>query len=147
MHSPTTADVEKLPRQPARLLGGQEDDDVGYVLGAAHAAQRRTRRDLGLLLWQKIPRLYRTRGHDVDRNAVFPDLDRGRAAFLPITRRSPDPGFPPAPTASGTRNNAPSSLQRSRRPADGPPLSSLRFTTEPACNRPSPYLVGSVLHR
>jgi len=40
MHSPTPADVQELPSEPARLLGCQEDDRVGHIGGRADAAER-----------------------------------------------------------------------------------------------------------
>jgi len=37
VHPPASADIEQLSGKPVSLVGGQEDHDIGYILGCATA--------------------------------------------------------------------------------------------------------------
>jgi tartrate-resistant acid phosphatase type 5 len=78
MHPPAASDIEQLTRHPVRLLGGEEYDHVGDIIGTAHTAERRVCGDLCLGSRRDIACLDGAGGYDVDSDAVFAQFSRCR---------------------------------------------------------------------
>ncbi len=79
LHPIPPAGVQQLPGEPARLFGGQQHNDVGHVLRAAQAPQRRVGHDGGLGLRGDVAGLRGAGGYDIDGDAVAAQLGGGGA--------------------------------------------------------------------
>jgi hypothetical protein len=76
MHPPASAYIKELSREPAGLVGGQEDHDIGHVLGRAASAKRCAGGYDGLLVGREPAGLDWTRSHNIDGDAVLANFDR-----------------------------------------------------------------------
>src|SRR5215213_4457476 len=72
-----TTDEEALAGDPPRLLGGEEDDYVGHVVGPPHAPKWDVRHNRLLRVRGDPPGLDRARGHHVDGDPILTELHGG----------------------------------------------------------------------
>ena len=80
VHPPASAYIEELSGEPVGLVRGQEDHDIGYVLGRATSAKRSAGGNGSLLVRREPAGLNRTRRHNIDGDAVLADFARCGAA-------------------------------------------------------------------
>src|SRR4051794_31646362 len=73
-------DEEALAGDPPRLLGGEEHDHVGHIVGSPYAPKRDVVHDRLFRFRGDPSRLDRSRGHHVDRDSKFTELHSGGTA-------------------------------------------------------------------